>query len=113
MEEKSEERIQQEQVMWYINHYCLKHHKPRNLIMSIPNEGKPQLVRTGLYRGASDLVLIHFGQVLFIENKTSTGRQSQQQKDFQAHVESLGFPYYLCRSLDDFKEVIAKHTPIL
>lgn len=110
--EKLEEKIQQEQVMWYKNNFCLKHNSPRNLILSIPNEGKPELVRTGLYPGASDLMVIHFGKVLFIENKTPTGRQSHHQKDFQQHVESLGFPYYVCRSLDDFKAVINQYTPI-
>lgn len=110
--EKLEEKIQQEQVMWYKNNFCLKHHNPRNLILSIPNEGKPELVRTGLYPGAADLMVIHFGKVLFIENKTPTGRQSPHQKNFQQHVESLGFPYYICRSLDDFKAVINQYTPI-
>lgn len=110
--EKLEEKIQQEQVMWYKNSFCLKHHIPRNLILSIPNEGKPELVRTGLYPGAADLMVIHLGKVLFIENKTPTGRQSPHQKDFQQHVESLGFPYYVCRSLNDFKAVINQYTPI-
>lgn len=104
--EKLEEKIQQEQVMFYKNTYCLKHHNPRNLILSIPNEGKPDLIRTGLYPGASDLLVIHFGQVIFIENKTENGRQSNHQKEFQQHVESLGFPYYICRSLEDFKTII-------
>ena len=104
--EKSEDKIQQLQVMWYKNKYCLSHHTPRNLIMSVPNEGKPEMIRTGLYPGASDLIVIHFGKVIFVENKTSTGRQSDNQIAFQKHVESLGFNYYLCRSLEEFQTII-------
>lgn len=100
---KSEELIQQQQVMWYKAKFCLKHHNPRNLIMSVPNEGKPELIRTGLYPGAADLIVIHFGKVIFVENKTETGRQSDKQREFQHHVESLGFEYILCRSVEDFK----------
>ena len=108
---KSEDKIQQDQVMWYRNTYCLKHHKPRNLILSIPNEGKPELIRTGLYPGAADLMVVHFGRVFFVENKTDTGRQSDKQKDFQEHVQSLGFDYHLCRSFDEFKQIIEKYNP--
>lgn len=43
---------------------------------------------------------------LGIEMKTPTGRQSQEQKDFQKMFEAAGYKYIIVRTLDDFKEVI-------
>ena len=103
----TEAKIQQEIFMWYNNTYCLSHHSPRNLILSIPNEGKPELIRTGLYPGASDLFIIHHPlPPMFVEIKTPDGRQSDKQRAFQAHVASLGYAYYLIRSLEAFKSLI-------
>jgi hypothetical protein len=44
--------------------------------------------------------------VYFIEIKTSTGRQSDKQKDFENRVNLLGHKYFLVRSLDEFKNII-------
>lgn len=101
----SEERIQQQIVQYYHNQYCLKHHIPRGLIFSIPNEGKPELIRTGLLPGASDLIVIlPFGGIFFVEVKTPTGKQSDKQKNFESRIKKLGYEYILVRSLEDFKE---------
>ena len=106
---RAEDSIQQEIFMWYNNMYCLLHHSPRRMIFSVPNEGKPELVKTGLYPGASDLLVFHTPArpPLFIEVKTPSGIQSVSQKEFEAHVVSLGYEYYLVRSLEDFQGVIA------
>jgi hypothetical protein len=42
-------------------------------------------------------------QPTWIEVKTSTGKQSLEQKSFQEHVESLGHRYILARSVDDIR----------
>lgn len=103
----AEEKIQQEIVVWYNNTYCLLHHTPRNLILSIPNENQQHLTRTGLYPGASDLIVVHHPHpLIWVEVKTATGIQKPNQIKFQLHVESLGYQYYLVRSLTDFQEVI-------
>lgn len=44
---------------------------------------------------------LYFG--LGIELKTSTGRQTQQQKDFQLMFQAAGFMYLVVRSLDEFR----------
>jgi hypothetical protein len=108
---KTEDKIQQEIVMWYRNTYCLKHHNPRNIIFSVPNDSKNAVeqmrkIATGLYAGVSDLIMIHFGQVYFIELKTDTGKQSEKQKDFQTIVENQGFKYFLVRDLKIFQKII-------
>lgn len=109
LERRAEDSIQQEIFMWYHNTYCLLHHTPRRMIFSVPNEGKPELVRTGLYPGASDLLVFHHvgRPPLFVEVKTPSGVQSVSQKEFESHATSLGCQYFLVRSLEDFKEVIA------
>ncbi len=57
--------------------------------------------------GESDLTLFCAGgKTVFIEIKTESGRQSKQQKRFQAAVERLGFEYKIMRSVEDAEEFI-------
>ena len=118
----SESKIQQEIVKYYRNTYCLKHHDPRCMLFSVPNEGRGAqsalLVQTGLMAGVSDLVVLHVKQsfpdtyeetiLLFVEVKTDEGRQSPKQKDFEARCRMLCVNYHIVRSLEDFKQVIEK-----
>lgn len=109
---KSEAAIQQEMVVYYRNKYCLKHHKPRHLIFSVPNENTAgylvmrTLLLTGLLSGVSDLIVVKPNKVIFIEVKTATGSQSANQKKFQTTVEGLGFRYHVVRSLEQFKTAV-------
>lgn len=108
---KTESKIQQEIVLFFNNNYCLKNHKPRCAIFSVPNEGKSrrEILRKkaiGLMPGVSDLIVIMEGQVIFVEVKTPEGSQSERQKDFEQIVSNLGFKYYVIRSLDQFKKYI-------
>lgn len=55
---------------------------------------------------------LYFG--LGIELKTPTGKQSQQQKDFQLMFQAAGFMYLVVRSLDEFRLHVndwMKHVP--
>lgn len=111
---KAENKIQAEIVQWFTKNYCLKHHKNRALIFSVPNElGKENAIRTlqakatGLLSGVSDLIIITpKRKVLFIELKTEIGKQSQSQKEFELRVNALGFQYHVIRSLEQFKNLI-------
>jgi hypothetical protein len=83
---------------------------------SVPNEnaggGKGAMIRMQKYRamglrpGVSDLVVLLPSRIVFIEVKTATGRQSENQKRFEALVTSLGFEYYVVRSVDDVSNVL-------
>jgi len=111
MEEKSEARVQQESVMWFRNTYCLKHHNPRCIIASIPNETKDvveQMKRkaVGLMAGFSDTILILPEKVIFCEFKTKGGRQGPKQIEFQQMVEALGYTYWLCWTTEEFQELV-------
>lgn len=98
--QKSEFDIQCE-----IVNYC----RLNNIIcFSVPNEAardNSKYIRSGLMAGVSDLIVLLPNVVLFVEVKTTVGRQSDKQKAFQSKVESLGFKYFLVRSLEDFKAI--------
>jgi len=104
--EKSESRIQQEIVRYFRNNYCLKHHEPRSMILSIPNEEKPRYVKTGLLPGAADLLVVIEGKAIFVEVKTPKGKQGPKQATFEKQCEQVGAPYFLVRSLYDFKKAL-------
>lgn len=113
MKTEKENYIQQQCVMWFNNKYCLKHHSPRWIIFSVPNEGEDafEIKRKkdrGMLSGASDLIIVGTGITIFIEMKTPTGRQSDSQKDFEKRVTDLGHIYRISRSLEDFQELIIK-----
>ncbi len=109
---ETEAKIQSDIVRSYNNKYCLAHYTNRCLIMSIPNGGERSVVTgilsvsTGEYKGASDLLVIHFGKIFFIEVKSLTGVQSKNQKLFQQHIEQCGFPYHIVRSVEEFNSVL-------
>lgn len=61
----------------------------------------------GLQDGVSDNIIIApRGKVYFIEFKTPTGTQQDNQKEFQKIVTDLGHTYYIVRSLDEFRSLV-------
>ena len=114
MENLSEGKIQQSCYLYFNNTCCLKHHEPRLLMFSIPNEGKNAIEQsrkkaTGMLAGVSDTIVVFPNKVLFIEFKDDKGRQSDKQKEFEERVNKLGFEYYVIRSLDEFKQLIKQN----
>lgn len=103
-----ESQIQRQMVQWFRLQY------PRYIIAAIPNGGQRNALEAkimkseGVLAGFSDLIVIANKNVLFVEVKTTTGRQSELQKKFQSAVEYLGFQYSVCRSLQDFQMRIEK-----
>jgi hypothetical protein len=108
---KTEGKIQQEIVMWHRNTYGLKHHNPRDIIFSVPNERQNKIeqmrmIATGLMAGVSDLIVVMNCKIVFVECKDDTGRQSDRQKEFERLVTDLGFTYVLVRSLEEYQNKI-------
>jgi hypothetical protein len=104
----SESKIQQECVIWFTNTFCLKHHSPRLLMFSVPNEGKDakeqsRKLQTGMLSGVSDTIIDFGKKLVYCEFKDDKGKQSDKQVKFQERVESLGREYWVIRSLEDFK----------
>lgn len=125
IEDKSEDRIQQECVMWFRMTYP----DYAKCLYSVPNGGYRnsrevvKLKQTGLTAGVADLHLAVKGEMIFIELKTLKGRQSQAQKEWQELMESQGFEYIVARTLEVFvhkvteimssKMIRGNHTEIL
>ena len=101
------------------------------LLFAVPNDGRRtmKMVRTstgyktvcvggsrkkaeGLVAGVSDLILLvprgGFGS-LCIELKTSVGRQSSTQKEWQRKAEMAGNKYIICRNVESFSEEVKKY----
>jgi len=112
---QSEAAIQQSCVIWFRNNYQRKG-IDKGIIFSVPNERAggfmaiKDLLLTGLLSGVSDLIVVLQGKVLFIEMKDHKGTQKPNQKRFQYLVEKLGFPYYLVRTSERFKEIIKQEV---
>lgn len=103
-----ESQIQIQMVKWFRLKY------PRYIIAAIPNGGQRSALEAkimkgeGVLAGFSDLIIIAKGNILFIEVKTRSGKQSDLQIKFQLDVERLGFQYIICRSLEDFIMTVEK-----
>lgn len=52
-------------------------------------------------RGVPDIIVVRGGAFYGLEVKTPKGKQSPEQKEFQAMVESHGGHYHVVRSVDD------------
>lgn len=85
---------------------------PNAIIFSIPNGGSRNaregkiLKAEGVMAGVADLQIISQDKMFFIEMKTAKGRQNANQKAFEEKVNKLGFKYFICRSFDDFQNIV-------
>lgn len=101
---KTEHGIQKSIVRWFKREY------PEYLIFASCNEAcytrKTYFTEAGMLTGVSDLVVVLPSKVLFIELKTERGIQSKSQKEFEGRITSLGYDYYIIRSLAEFQKLI-------
>ena len=113
-----EAKIQASCVEWLWN----THPETRGNFIHIPNEGNRSSKMDGAMRKALGLVAGAPDTFLFIprrgkhglavEFKTETGVQSQEQKAFQYRLEQNGYAYFICRSLEQFKSIIAEYLAL-
>ena len=115
-----EGRIQAECFAWFWNGFP----KYRKLLFHVPNENDRSdsniiqgAIRKslGVVAGVSDLILLlkrgPYG-ALCIEMKDERGRQKPAQREWQLLVESAGYKYIICRSLEQFKEEVTKYLSL-
>lgn len=115
---KAECKIQSECFLWHQNIFAVEPQRayPKDvermrLFMNYntpPNKiAGAQLKAQGMVAGVADMsYLLPNGKVAYIEFKTEIGKQSANQLDFQAVCMALQIPYFICRSLEEFKEII-------
>lgn len=108
---KSENKIQQESTIWLWNTYPLT----RRLCYHIPNGGlrtareSAMLKAIGVLPGIPDIHLAIPAQgyaSLYVEFKTESGRLSADQETQRSVLRAAGNAWYLCRSLEEFKDII-------
>lgn len=110
----NEGRIQAECFAWFWNEYP----QYRRLLFHVSNENDradSNIIQgairksLGVVPGVADLLLFVARDpyhALCIEMKDALGRQKPAQKEWQAMVERQGYKYCICRSLDQFREII-------
>ena len=106
-----EHNIQVSCVQWF--RYV--HSSLSPLLFSVPNGGQRNVIvaaklkAEGALAGVSDLLLLvpnNDYHALCIEMKSAKGRQTENQKAWQKEVEKQGYKYAVCRSLDEFMNII-------
>ena len=103
-----ESQIQINCVKWFI----LVYPEPKYLIFAVPNGGNRNAITgailkaEGVRSGVPDLIVMCSGVILFIEMKQPKGTQNPNQKEFQKIVENMNYQYYICKSFDQFKNLI-------
>ena len=109
-----EHNIQVACVRWFSYQYP----ELQGLLFAVPNGGRrdavtgAKLKAEGVIAGVSDLMLLVPSKghgALLIEMKTERGRQTAEQKRWQAIVERMNYKYVVCRSLDEFQRVINEY----
>lgn len=103
---------------------CVKYFRyqyPRlaDLLFAIPNGGRrdqvtgAMLKSEGVISGIADLILLksnRFYGALAIEMKTPEGRQQPSQKQWQKECEGAGNKYVVCRTFEEFKDVVDRYV---
>jgi hypothetical protein len=105
----TENKLQQTCFLWFHNEaYKDQRGRLYHNFNNPPNAIQGSMLKgLGLTKGVADFTyLMSLGRVLFIELKTETGTQSKEQVEWQHTVEALGFEYVVCRSFEQFKEII-------
>lgn len=106
-----ESKIQQSCKKWF----DMQFREYARLLIAIPNGGKRSKITAsilkaeGVVSGSPDMFLfvsrgIYFG--LGIEMKTEQGTQSANQKLWQKEAETQGYKYAICRSIEEFIQLI-------
>lgn len=112
-----ESRIQKACVKWF----RLQYPRYARLLFAVPNGGARSAVTgsilktEGVVAGVSDLILlIPSGRyhALCIEMKATNGRQQDSQKIWEKEVSKRGYKYVVCRSVEEFIEVINSYIEV-
>lgn len=98
-------------VAWYRETYP----EHWQMLFAVPNGGlrsptqAQRLKREGQTAGAPDLVLLSPRGALLLELKTPTGRQSEEQVEFQRSATAIGYNYKIIRDFDTFRYEVGQY----
>jgi len=102
-----EEVMQAECTKWFWNTFIAE----RRMLFHVDNNSYNGVIGArkkalGVCRGPSDLIFVLPGEVVFIELKTPSGSQSEEQLDFEMKVKHRGHKYVIIRSVGAFQDFI-------
>lgn len=112
----TESQIQQSCINWFKLQYRTLWEQ--GVLFHIANEGirlagmGSRAKREGIVKGVADLCLAmprHGYGALYIEMKTSRGRQTPEQIAWGRNISNHGNKYVICRSLDEFRVTINRY----
>ena len=92
--------------------FRMVYREPDYLICTFPNGGSRSIITAQILKaegsraGMPDLVIFAKSKCFFIEMKASKGVLSENQKVIHEILQKLGFMVYICRSFDEFKNVV-------
>lgn len=98
-----------------VNWFRLQYPTHASALFAVPNGGRrdrvsgAKLKAEGVLPGVSDLILLVARggyHALLIEMKTSRGKQSPAQKEWQRDMTARGYLYVVCHSFDEFRKAI-------
>ena len=111
-----EDNLQVVCVRWCRMQYpaAIIHHSPNggrraSKLDKYGNRFSPEAIRLkqmGTIAGFPDLLIITPQKVVFIELKSAKGYQNDNQRKMQIHLQTLGYDYAVCRSLDEFMQSV-------
>jgi hypothetical protein len=81
--------------------YCYYERINSGELLVLNKDGTKRLVKLAR-DGTSDAMCVIYGRIIFIELKSYSGKQTQNQKEFQKKVESVGGIYWLINDFDNF-----------
>lgn len=103
----NEDKLQSDCFIWAWNNrpqtrglLCYNLNNSRNKIAGAKNKAM------GLIKGRSDMVLYWSGSATMIEFKVPGQKQTPEQLIWQSIVQSNGFKYFVCDSLQQFQSII-------
>lgn len=109
-----EHRLQTACVRWF----RLQYPRLRHVLFAVPNGGRrdrvtgSRLKDEGAVPGVADLILLKSNRrhgALAVEMKTPQGAQSPSQREWQREAEAVGVKYAVCRSLEEFMDVVNEY----
>jgi len=109
---RTEDRLQIAAIRWFKMQY------PDIMIHHSPNGGYRTKVEGGIFKamgtiaGFPDIFIMKPNEkyhALFIEFKSEKGIQTKWQKHFEYKSERNGYKYVICRSLDEFMDVVRNY----
>mgnify|MGYP003658370389 FL=1 len=109
----SEAKIQHDCVMWFDSEYPQYRGLLYHNYLNPPNKIQGRILKgLGLKKGLPDLTFalpINGNHGLFIEMKNEKGVLAKEQIKYRDLLKKVGYNWELCRSLDQFKEIINKY----